>query len=49
MELCLGYSIGGKTGTSEPPVGREEDGYVASYIAISPVEDTRNRYPCYII
>lgn len=36
-----GYSIGGKTGTSEPPVGREEEGYVASYVAISPVEDTQ--------
>ncbi len=36
-----GYSIGGKTGTSEPPVGKEEEGYVASYIAISPVEDTQ--------
>lgn len=36
-----GYSIGGKTGTSEPPVGREEEGYVASYVAISPTEDTQ--------
>lgn len=36
-----GYSIGGKTGTSEPPVGKEEEGYVASYVAISPVEDTQ--------
>ncbi len=36
-----GYSIGGKTGTSEPPVGREEEGYVASYVAISPIEDTQ--------
>ncbi len=35
-----GYSIGGKTGTSEPPIGHEEDGYIASYIAISPVENT---------
>lgn len=36
-----GYSIGGKTGTSEPPIGREEEGYVASYVAISPIEDTQ--------
>ena len=36
-----GYSIGGKTGTSEPPIGKEEDGYVASYVAISPIEDTQ--------
>lgn len=35
-----GYSIGGKTGTSEPPVGDKEAGYVASYMAISPVENT---------
>ncbi len=36
-----GYSIGGKTGTSEPPVGKKEDGYVASFVAISPIEDTK--------
>ena len=36
-----GYSIGGKTGTSEPPVGKESDGYVASFVAISPIEDTQ--------
>ncbi len=36
-----GYSIGGKTGTSEPPTGKEEEGYVASYVAISPIEDTQ--------
>lgn len=36
-----GYEIGGKTGTSEPPDNRKEDGYVASYVAISPVEDTQ--------
>ena len=35
-----GYSIGGKTGTSEPPVNKPEDGYVASYIAIAPTEKT---------
>lgn len=36
-----GYSIGGKTGTSEPRPGKEEEGYVASYVAISPIEDTQ--------
>ena len=36
-----GYSIGGKTGTSEPPEDDKEQGYVASYVAISPVEDTQ--------
>ena len=36
-----GYSIGGKTGTSEPIYTQTEDGYVASYVAISPVEDTQ--------
>lgn len=34
-----GYSVGGKTGTSEPIYGSEDQGYVASYVAISPVED----------
>ena len=41
MVEYLGYSVGGKTGTSEPPVGKEEEGYVASYVAISPVEDSQ--------
>lgn len=36
-----GYSIGGKTGTSEPVYTQIEDGYVASYVAISPIEDTQ--------
>lgn len=36
-----GYSIGGKTGTSEPPTDKPELGYVASYVAISPIEDTK--------
>ena len=37
-----GYTVGGKTGTSEPRAGREDiDGYVATYVAISPVEDTK--------
>ena len=34
------YSVGGKTGTSEPIHGTT-DGYVASFLAISPVENTR--------
>ena len=37
----IGYSIGGKTGTSEPPVGKEDEGYIASYVAISPIEDSQ--------
>ena len=36
-----GYSIGGKTGTSEPTEANKDEGYVASYVAISPVEDTK--------
>ena len=36
-----GYAIAGKTGTSEPPVGHEEDGYVASFLAIAPVENAK--------
>lgn len=36
-----GYSVGGKTGTSEPTYSKTQDGYVASYIAISPVENTK--------
>ncbi len=33
-----GYTIGGKTGTSEPPVGHPEEGYVVSYIATAPAD-----------
>lgn len=33
-----GYSIGGKTGTSEPQAEREDEGYIASYVAIAPTE-----------
>lgn len=36
-----GYSIGGKSGTSEPTENKTEDGYVASFIAISPIENTQ--------
>lgn len=36
-----GYSIGGKTGTSEPTEANAHEGYVASYVSISPIEDTQ--------
>ena len=36
-----GYTIGGKTGTSEPNPNHPEDGYVASFLAIAPVENTK--------
>lgn len=36
-----GYSIGGKSGTSEPTEANAEEGYVASFIAISPIENTQ--------
>ena len=36
-----GYSIGGKTGTSEPLSGNEEEGYVASFVAMSPTVNTQ--------
>ncbi|HOZ54535.1 MAG TPA: penicillin-binding transpeptidase domain-containing protein [Clostridia bacterium] len=34
-----GYSVGGKTGTSEPSPDKKEEGYVASFVAISPTEN----------
>lgn len=34
-----GYSIGGKTGTSEPSPGHTEDGYTVSFVSIAPAED----------
>ena len=36
-----GYSIGGKSGTSEPPVNNKKAGYVASFAAITPVKNTK--------
>lgn len=36
-----GYSIGGKTGTSEPDPNHLENGYVSSFLAIAPVENTK--------
>lgn len=34
-----GYSVGGKSGTSEPLDGNKEDGYVASFIGVAPVSN----------
>lgn len=34
-----GYSIAGKTGTSEPDPGNPKEGYTASFLAISPTEN----------
>lgn len=36
-----GYSVGGKTGTSEPLADNEDEGYVASFIAMSPTVNTQ--------
>ena len=35
-----GYTIGGKTGTSEPDPNHLENGYVASFLAIAPADNT---------
>ena len=35
-----GYAVGGKSGTSEPIYTNTDAGYVASFVAISPIEDT---------
>ena len=34
-----GYSVGGKTGTSEPPIENKDYGYVASFVAVAPAEN----------
>jgi len=39
--LVEGYTVGGKTGTSEPSQTNTEDGYVASFVGIGPVENTK--------
>ena len=39
--LVTGYTVGGKTGTSEPSQSNTEEGYVASFIGIGPVENTK--------
>ena len=36
-----GYSIGGKSGTSEPSTNNTSAGYVASFAGIAPVENTK--------
>ena len=36
-----GYSLGGKSGTSEPTKARKEEGYTASFISIAPIENTQ--------
>ena len=40
IEGMAQYSVGGKTGTSEP-INGSTDGYIASFLAISPVENTK--------
>lgn len=40
VEGMADYSVGGKTGTSEP-INGSTDGYIASFLAISPVENTQ--------
>ncbi len=37
----VGYSVGGKSGTSEPVYTNTDAGYVASFVAIAPIEDTQ--------
>lgn len=34
-----GYSVGGKSGTSEPLDGNSEEGYVASFIGVAPISN----------
>lgn len=34
-----GYSVGGKTGTSEPPLDDTDFGYVASFVAVAPADN----------
>lgn len=36
-----GYAIGGKSGTSEPLESKAEEGYVSSFIAVTPIENTQ--------
>lgn len=39
MVLLHGYSVGGKTGTSEPSLTKPEEGYAVSYIAMAPADE----------
>ncbi len=41
LGLVPGYTVGGKTGTSEPSQSSTDEGYVASFIGIGPVENTK--------
>lgn len=34
-----GYSVGGKTGTSEPPLDDNDFGYVTSFVGVSPSDN----------
>ncbi len=34
-----GYSVGGKTGTSEPSPSNPEEGYTVSFVAIAPIDE----------
>ena len=36
-----GYSIGGKSGTSEPPEDKPDQGYVSSFIGVAPTTDVK--------
>lgn len=36
-----GYSVGGKTGTSEPPITNPDAGYAVSYVAIAPADEPK--------
>ena len=37
----MGYTVGGKTGTSEPPVNDPDVGYVVSYLAAAPADEPK--------
>lgn len=39
LAAVKGYSIGGKSGTSEPPDNKKEEGYVASFVGIAPADN----------
>ena len=39
MVRLHGYTVGGKTGTSEPSLTKPEEGYAVSYIAMAPADE----------
>ena len=41
LGAVAGYTIGGKTGTSEPNANNPSAGYASSFLAIAPVENTK--------